>query len=66
MICGHTHKYEVIQPKPGVSEYPVMIGGKPADKEATVIRVDVTRDKLDAVMTTDEGTTVGTYQILRR
>jgi predicted phosphodiesterase len=66
MICGHTHKYEVIQPKPGVSEYPMMIGGKPAEKEATVIRVDVTRDKLDVVMTTDEGATVGTYQVLRR
>lgn len=65
MICGHTHKYEVVQPKQGVSEYPVMIGGKPADKEATVIRVDVTQDKLDAVMTTDEGKTVGTYQVIR-
>jgi len=66
MICGHTHKYEVVQPKPGISDYPVMIGGKPADKEATVIRVDVTQDKLDAVMTTDEGKIVGTYQVIRR
>ncbi|MEN6307220.1 MAG: FN3 domain-containing metallophosphoesterase family protein [Anaerohalosphaeraceae bacterium] len=66
LIAGHTHQYAVIPPQTGVCDYPVIIGGKPAEKEATVIRVDVTQDKLDVVMTTDEGKTVGTYQISRK
>lgn len=66
MISGHTHQYAIIPPKAGICEYPVIIGGKPAEGEATVIRVDVSQDKLDVVMTTDAGKTIGTYQVSRQ
>lgn len=63
MISGHTHQYAIVAPENGVHDFPVIIGGAPEEGRATVIRVDVTKEKLDVVMVTDDGNTVGTYQV---
>ncbi len=65
MISGHTHQHAVVEPEEGVCDYPMIIGGAPKEGQATVIRVDVTQDTLDVVMTTDEKKVVGAYQVRR-
>jgi len=63
MICGHTHRHAVVEPKKGIHDYPVVIGGSPKDGEAAIIRVDATREKLEVTMTRDDGEVVGTYRL---
>lgn len=63
MISGHTHRYAVVAPEEGIRNYPMTIGGSPKDGQATVIRVDGTKDNLNVVMTRDDGEVVGTYQV---
>ena len=63
MICGHTHEYKMIAPQKGEYDYPMLIGGAPKKDMATVIRVDVSLNKINAVMTRDDGEVVGTYEI---
>lgn len=61
MICGHTHRYAIIEPKEEISNYPIIIGGGPKPERATVIRVDATDKELTVTMTRDNGEVVGTY-----
>lgn len=63
MLCGHTHRYAVIEPEKGMRDYPTIIGGGPKDGEATIIRVDASKDKLQVIMSRDDGEVVATYQI---
>ncbi|HEG42994.1 MAG TPA: metallophosphoesterase family protein [Phycisphaerales bacterium] len=65
VISGHTHKYAVMAPEAGVRDYPIVIGGSSKKGQATVIRADVGRSKLNIVMTRDDGEVVGTYEIKR-
>ena len=62
MISGHTHRYAVVQPAKGIHNYPVIIGGAPKDGQATVIRVDAKKDKLEVTMTRNDGEVVGRYE----
>jgi acid phosphatase type 7 len=66
MISGHTHRYTVEMPQPGVRDYPRIIGGGPKAGEATLIRVNATPDTLDVTMTRDDGQVVGTCRIKSR
>ena len=63
VISGHTHRYAVMAPEEGIRDYPMVIGGGPKEGQATVIRVEATRDMLRVVMTRDDGQVVGTYQV---
>ncbi|MHC4517934.1 MAG: purple acid phosphatase family protein [Planctomycetota bacterium] len=65
MICGHKHRYEIVEPKEGVRDYPMVIGGGPTPGAATLIRVDATTTALDVTMTTDDGDVVGACSITR-
>lgn len=65
MICGHKHRYEIVEPKEGVRDYPMVIGGGPKPGAATLIRVDATTTALDVTMTTDDGDVVGACSITR-
>ena len=62
MISGHTHRYAVVQPEKGIHNYPVIIGGAPKNGQATFIRVDATKDKLEVTMTRDDGEVAGKYE----
>ena len=62
-ISAHTHAYTVMKPQEGLRDYPMVIGGGNRRGQATVIRVDATPDKLDVVMTRDDGEIVGRYSI---
>ena len=63
MISGHLHRYAVIQPKKGIHGYAMIIGGGPKDRQATIIRVDATKKKLEVTMTRDDGEVVGRYEL---
>jgi len=63
LISGHTHKYSVLEPEKGIRSYPMIIGGAPKDGEATVIRVDASKKKLEVTMTRNDGEVVGRYEL---
>lgn len=63
MISGHTHRYAVVQPEKGIHNYPVIVGGGPKNGQATIIRVDATKDKLEVTMTRDDGEVAGRYEV---
>lgn len=65
MICAHKHRYDIVEPKEGVRDYPMVIGGGPKPGAPALIRVDATIASLDVTMTTDDGEVVGTYSITR-
>jgi hypothetical protein len=43
----------------------MVIGGAPANGQATVIRVDANSSRLDVVMTRDDGEAAGRYSVER-
>lgn len=63
MISGHTHRYTVVKADGKQRKYDMVIGGRPEMGQATVIRVDATKEKLELVMTRDDGEVVGELTI---
>ncbi|MCE5186012.1 MAG: metallophosphoesterase family protein [Planctomycetaceae bacterium] len=66
LICGHTHRHEILEAEPPARTYPIVIGGCWRQPQQMVIRVDVTRDNLDVTLTCPDNTPAGTYTIPRR
>ena len=66
VISGHTHRYEVQEPAAGVRDYLQIVGGAPKEGSAVVIRVEAEADRLDAVMTRDDGEVVATCRVKRK
>lgn len=65
MLCGHTHRYEVVGPadEPG---YPMVIGGGPDPGRATRIAVRADQRRMTATVTDDAGQTLDTLRYDRR
>ncbi len=62
-ITAHLHRHALLEPAPGVHDYPVVIGGAPAEGRATLIRVDVNPAELNVTIMIDDGTTAHTRRI---
>lgn len=60
MICGHTHRYAEL-PANGKRSYPIVIGGT-----ETVIRVDVSPERLEITAFNDDGTVLARPAEVRR
>jgi hypothetical protein len=50
LISGHTHACAVMQPVEGRHNYPIVLGGGPAEQSRTAIRVGAGRDRLPAAI----------------
>lgn len=62
LIAGHTHSAYYC---PGCTEhnYPIMIGGGPADDKRTLIRLEADSQELNVSMLSDNGTTLSKLQV---
>ena len=58
MISGHVHAAAVIPPEPSRHSYPIIQGGGNKGDARTLIRVNVTRQGLEAVLLRPDGTQV--------
>ncbi|GEO06493.1 hypothetical protein AAE02nite_41570 [Adhaeribacter aerolatus] len=63
LISGHTHKYGVHLPVEGQHNYPIIIGGGPADTKRTIINVTADQKALNLQMFDDSGKQVGALKI---
>lgn len=59
LISGHTHVYGIHPPEKGEHDYPIVIGGGPADGKRTLIKVKANRQSMDITMLDDAGKQVG-------
>jgi len=59
LISGHTHKYGIHPAVQGQHNYPIVIGGGPADGKRTIINVKADNSNLDLQMIDDSGKMVG-------
>ncbi|MBN1418042.1 MAG: M60 family metallopeptidase [Planctomycetes bacterium] len=62
-ISGHLHRHRILDPEPGLHDYPVVIGGAPRAGAATLARVDVTPDELRVRLMTDDGMPAGSITV---
>ncbi len=65
-LSGHTHKHEVIEPRVGWHDYPIIIGGGSKPDHATLIHVTATKKQLDVTVTDSSGQVLSTYQVARK
>ncbi len=66
-ICGHIHTYNVFDPKKGCGyPYPVVVGGDPYMKGATVIKLEATRKDMTATMLNSDGKVVGSISVQKK
>ncbi|HVU54009.1 MAG TPA: FN3 domain-containing metallophosphoesterase family protein [Puia sp.] len=63
LICGHTHVYGIHPAEKGKHNYPIVIGGGPANGKRTIIRVMADRQALKLEMLDDGGKMVGNLSI---
>lgn len=59
MISGHTHKYGIHPAVKGQHDYPIVIGGGPANGKRTIMNVKVNHKVLNLRMFDDSGKLVG-------
>jgi predicted phosphodiesterase len=59
LISGHTHVYGIHPAEKGRHNYPIVIGGGPANGKRTIIRVVADREALKLEMVDDSGRVVG-------
>jgi len=59
LISGHTHVYGIHPAEKGKHNYPIVIGGGPANGKRTIIRVVADREALRLEMMDDSGRLVG-------
>ena len=62
-ISGHTHKYGVYPPEKSKHNYPIIIGGGPANGKRTIINLKADNENLKISMLDDQGKKVGTYKL---
>ncbi|MFB3853781.1 MAG: metallophosphoesterase [Vicinamibacterales bacterium] len=55
-IAAHTHRVSRVAPTPGANTFPVLVGGSSTRGQSTMMRVDVTPDKLAVTVLRDDGT----------
>jgi predicted phosphodiesterase len=63
MISGHMHRAAIIPPETGRHSYPIIQGGGSKIEDRTIIRVNVSDDGLEAVITGSDGSTVKTCSV---
>lgn len=66
MICGHTHRYGIHQPKEDTHHYPLVIGGGPLVDKRTIMKLTADNKKLELIMLRDDGVEVGNLQLVRK
>jgi len=54
LLCGHTHKYEIIKPGKETNKFPVIVGGRyysdKAPEKTSYTRVEVSNNKITALL----------------
>lgn len=66
MISGHMHRAAIVQPDPGRHSYPIVQGGGSRITDRTIIRVNVNRSGLEAVIIDASGNVVTTCNVTAR
>lgn len=62
VISGHVHRHGIFMPRQEHS-FPLIIGGGPLKGDRTLIRLAATRTDLNIVMTKDDGSVVGKFDV---
>lgn len=62
-LSAHIHRHRILDPEPGLHDYPVVIGGAPTPGSATLARVDVTPDELRVTVISDEDEPAGSLTV---
>jgi hypothetical protein len=65
-IAGHTHRANWVPPAAGANRFPVLVGGSSQRGSSTMIRVDVSAERLAITVTREDGTILGTYDVAAR
>jgi predicted phosphodiesterase len=65
-IAGHTHRANWVEPVAGANTFPVSVGGGSAKGSNTLTRVNVSRDALEVIVTTDAGVEVSRRSVPAR
>jgi acid phosphatase type 7 len=55
LITAHTHRYAYLEPQPAEHDYPMVNGGGPSKDRATLIRLDVERERMQLTVTRGDG-----------
>ena len=66
MIAAHIHQFDMVEPVPGIHEYPIVVGGGPKPGQGTVIRVEADSRKMELSVIGDDGNVLGTRSVSRR
>ncbi|HTI94473.1 MAG TPA: metallophosphoesterase family protein [Puia sp.] len=65
-ISGHTHQYGVYPPVAGQHNYPIIIGGGPADGKRTLLKIKADHRQLQLTMLDDSQKQVGEYLLTNK
>ncbi|MGV3538873.1 MAG: metallophosphoesterase [Rufibacter sp.] len=63
MVSGHTHKAGIHPAEPGNHNYPIVIGGGPADGKRTLIQINADQKSLVLTMKNDSGKEIGSLKL---
>ncbi len=63
LFSGHLHRYGIHEPVEGRNRYPVILGGAFQKGNRTLIRVEVSRERLKAAIILEDGRVVGSREI---
>jgi acid phosphatase type 7 len=66
MVAAHVHRFRMVEPVPGVHDYPIVVGGGPKPGQGTVIRVDADAARLELSVVGDDGVSIATRTVRRR
>jgi 3',5'-cyclic AMP phosphodiesterase CpdA len=66
LLSAHKHQAAVVEPREGRNPYPIVRGGGPTPANRTVIRVNVTPDRLTVTILRPGGEVVGWREVRRR
>jgi hypothetical protein len=66
MVAAHVHRFSMVEPTPGVHDYPIVVGGGPKPGEGTLIRVEADRSRMELSVVGDDGTPLATRTVKKR
>ena len=66
MVAAHIHQFSIVEPAPGVHDYPIVVGGGPKPGEGTVIRVEADAQQMEVTVLGDDGALLGRRNLRRR
>jgi len=66
MLSAHLHQFRMVEPAPGVHDYPIVVGGGPKPGQGTVIRVEADARQMDLTVLGDDGAVLSRRNVRRR